>query len=115
MSEPVQLPPPAWVVPHITPVRARDSVEPAKESQTENRDASERRPDGEQGQPRSEPVTERHFIITRDSVLRSFVYRSIDMESGEVVWQWPAEQVLRRAHHLHALAEKQRQWLDAAG
>ena len=45
----------------------------------------------------------RHLTITRDEAANTFVYRSIDAETGEVVWQYPVEQVLRMAHRLREL------------
>jgi uncharacterized FlaG/YvyC family protein len=48
-----------------------------------------------------EPST--RLTITRDEDANTFVYRSINAETGEVVWQYPVEQVLRMAHRLREL------------
>lgn len=108
MSEPVQLPPSTPIV-RVIPVRAPDPIEPPKRPQTDNQNASDHRPsDGRQAAQAAIPP-ERHLTITREPALQSFVYRSIDAESGDVVWQWPSEQVLRRAQLLRALEEEQQQ------
>jgi uncharacterized FlaG/YvyC family protein len=44
--------------------------------------------------------------ITHDEKLKTFVYRSIEEESGDVVWQYPAEEMLRRAEFLRQLEER---------
>ncbi len=43
------------------------------------------------------------LAITRDEAANTFVYRSIDRKSGDIVWQYPTEQVLRIAHRLREL------------
>ena len=48
-----------------------------------------------------EPST--HLAITRDHAANTFVYRSIDSKTGDVVWQYPREQALRMAHELRDL------------
>ena len=48
-----------------------------------------------------EPST--RLTITKDETANTFVYRSISAETGEVVWQYPVEQVLRMAHRLREL------------
>ena len=48
-----------------------------------------------------EPST--RLMITKDEVANTFVYRSIDAESGDVLWQYPVEAVLRMAHRLREL------------
>jgi flagellar protein FlaG len=54
-----------------------------------------------------EPVVKveptRRLSITRDEDANTFVYRSINADTGEVVWQYPAEQVLRMAQRLREL------------
>ncbi|MBI1210941.1 MAG: hypothetical protein GC190_05725 [Alphaproteobacteria bacterium] len=50
---------------------------------------------------KAEPST--RLTITRDEAANTFVYRSINAETGEVVWQYPVEQVLRMAHRLREL------------
>jgi uncharacterized FlaG/YvyC family protein len=66
-------------------VRPDQIVEPAKNAQTENRSSAE----GDH--------TNRHLTISRSDKLGTFVYRSIDQESGDVLWQYPAENMLRMA------------------
>ena len=48
-----------------------------------------------------EPKTS--LSITRDDVANALVYRSLDRNSGDVVSQYPAEQVLRLVHRLRQL------------
>jgi len=48
-----------------------------------------------------EPST--RLTITRDEGANAFVYRSVNADTGEVVWQYPVEQVLRMAHRLREL------------
>jgi len=88
-------------------VRAEPPVEPAKKSQTDNRDSSDRR-DGERQNQSANTPTDRRLTISRDSNLHSFVYRSIESGSGEIVWQWPADEMLRRAKSLRAVEAKMR-------
>jgi len=58
-----------------------------------------------------EPSTQ--LTITRDEAANTFVYRSIDKKSGEVVWQYPVEQVLRMAHRLRELEGLEQHKIDA--
>lgn len=51
--------------------------------------------------PPVEPTT--RLTITRDKIANTFVYRSIDTRSGDVIWQYPVEQVLRMAHRLREM------------
>lgn len=103
MSDPIQMPPSAVAVARVAPVRPEPAIEPVKRPQTENRNSSEQRDE------RHSAPSDSRLSIAHDEKLKSFVYRSIDEDSGEVVWQWPAEEMLRRAHHLRALEEKQRE------
>src|SRR6185503_13821946 len=48
-----------------------------------------------------EPST--RLTITKDEAANTFVYRSINAETGAVMWQYPVEQVLRMAHRLREL------------
>jgi len=41
--------------------------------------------------------------ITRDSDTGAFVYRSVDPETGEVIRQWPSEQILSLRESLREL------------
>ena len=62
------------------PVRPDHVVEPARNTQTENRTSSDDQHDSH---------TNRHLTISRNESLNTFVYRSIDEESGDVLWQYP--------------------------
>ncbi len=108
MSNSVQMPPTHAVIPPIAPVRAEPPVEPAKKTQADNRNTNDHR-QGEQPGQNAEAPPDRRLIISRDSNLHSFVYRSVEADSGEVVWQWPAEEMLRRAKSLRAVEEKLRE------
>jgi flagellar protein FlaG len=48
-----------------------------------------------------EPST--RLTITRDEAANAFVYRSVNTDTGEVMWQYPVEQVLRMAQRLREL------------
>jgi hypothetical protein len=103
MSDPIQaVPPSAVAVPRVTPVRPEPPVEPPKRSQAENRGSQDYR----ESERKAAIEAERRLSISRDENLRGFVYRSIEEESGDVVWQFPAEEMLRRAEHLRHLEEK---------
>jgi len=106
MSDPIQaVPPSAVAVPRVTPVRPEPPVEPPKKSQAENRGSHDYR----ESERHAAVEAERRLTITRDKNLQAFVYRSIDAESGDIVWQFPAEEMLRRAEHLRQLEEKRRE------
>lgn len=102
MSDPIQMPTSAAAIARIAPVRPEPQVEPAKRTQTDNDTANDRR-------EREPTPSDRQLSITRDKAANTFVYRSIEAESGDVVWQWPAEDMLRRAQHLRALEERRRE------
>jgi uncharacterized FlaG/YvyC family protein len=102
MSDPIQAVPSAVPVPRVAPVRQEPPIEPAKKAQTESRASSDRRESERQAQAERD----RQMSVTRDETLRTFVYRSIEQESGEVVWQWPAEEMLRLAKHMRELEDK---------
>lgn len=108
MSDQVQMPPTStpFATPRVTPVRVADPVEPATKSQADNRNSGDHRSNS--GQQAQSTAADRHLTITREPALQSFVYRSVDSDSGEVVWQYPAEQVLRRARQLRALEDRLR-------
>ncbi len=110
MSDAVQLPPSLPVVPRVAPVRPAEHIDPPKKSQTENRNSSDQRQSDSQGGASS--ASERHLTITRDKAVQSFVYRSVEADTGEVVWQWPAEEILRRAHHLREVEDQLRHEVD---
>jgi uncharacterized FlaG/YvyC family protein len=102
MSDPIQaVPPSAVAVPRVTPVRPEPPVEAPKKSQAENRGSQDYRES-----ERKAVEAERRFSIARDENLRGFVYRSIEKDSGDIIWQFPAEEMLRRAEHLRHLEEK---------
>jgi uncharacterized FlaG/YvyC family protein len=109
MSDPVQMPPSHAVVPPVAPVRAAPPVEPATKPQADNRDSNDRREGERQQNQAANLPADRRLTISRDSNLHSFVYRSIESGSGEVVWQWPAEEMLRRAQSLRAVEAKMRE------
>ncbi len=85
MSDTVQLIPSVPVVTRPVQVRPDQIIEPAKDTQTGNRSSGE----GDHAN--------RHLTISRSDKLGTFVYRSIDVESGDVLWQYPAENMLRMA------------------
>lgn len=101
MSETVQLPLSIPTQQWVTPARAEPPIEPAKKSQSENRNANDNRGEGQAGQQ-----TERHLSITRNPAVHAFIYKSIDADSGKVVWQWPSEEAVRRAQHLRDKEEQ---------
>jgi len=108
MSDPVQMPPSTpFTPPRVTPVHVADPVEPATKPQSDNRSAGDHKPGSDRPSTQTS-AADRHLTITREPALQSFVYRSIESDSGEVVWQYPAEQVLRRARTLRELEERHR-------
>lgn len=107
MSDPIQVVPSAAAVPRVTPVRPEPPVEPPKKAQADNRSSNDYR-DSER-KAAAEAAAERHLKVTHDEKLKLFVYRSVDADSGDVVWQFPAEEMLRRAEHLRQLEEKRRE------
>jgi len=108
MTDAVQLPPSLPVVPRVAPVRAAEHVEPPKKPQTENHNSSDQRQQQERAAEIQRAISneDRHMRISRDDATRSFVYRSVEADSGEIVWQYPAEQIIRRAHYLRAEEQK---------
>ncbi len=101
MSDTIQLVPSVPVVSRVAPVRPDQHIEPAMESQSDNRTSDNGRGgDGNAGQ------STRHLTISRNDTLGTFVYRSIDQESGDVVWQYPTEGRLRMSQHLQELEEQ---------
>jgi uncharacterized FlaG/YvyC family protein len=103
MSDPIQVVPTAMAVPRVTPVRHEPPVEPARKTQTDNRSSNERR---DHEREAAIVAQERHMSITHDEKLKTFIYRSVDADSGDVVWQYPAEEMLRRAEFLRQLEER---------
>lgn len=80
MSKTVAFPSPVPEVPPATP--ARPFVEPASSVQAES------------VQPKSQTADLR-LVIEEDEVTGSFVYKVFDRRTGEVVQQFPREEVLR--------------------
>jgi uncharacterized FlaG/YvyC family protein len=103
MSDPIQVVPSAVPVARVTPVRVDvPAIEPPKKAQTENRKSNDHR----ESERQAAADADRHLTVTRDKNLQAFVYRSVDVDSGDIVWQFPAEEMLRRAEHLRQLEEK---------
>lgn len=101
MSDTIQLVPSVPVVSRIAPVRPEQQIEPASESRSDNRTGDNGRGgDSHAGQQ------SRHLTISRSDTLGTFVYRSIDQDSGDVVWQYPNEGRLRMSQHLQELEEQ---------
>ena len=108
MSDAVKLTPALPTVPPLPPVpEARPDlrVEPAEKLRPEPRTAN-----NGNGRDRQAPeATQRSLSISRNEQLGAVVYRSIDDESGEVVWQYPADSALRMAEQLQELqAQRER-------
>lgn len=103
MSDPIQVVPTAMAVPRVAPVRHEPPVEPAKKPQTDNRSNNDRR---DHEREADAAAAERRMSITHNETLKTFVYRSIEEESGDVVWQYPAEEMLRRAEFLRQMEER---------
>jgi len=101
MSDTIQLVPSVPVVSRIAPVRPEQQIEPAAESRSENRTGDH----GKGGDSHADQPN-RHLTISRNDTLGTFVYRSIDEDSGDVVWQYPNEARLRMSEHLQQLEEK---------
>ena len=101
MTDTIQLVPSVPVVARVAPVRADLHVEPAKQSQADNRSANH----GNESDHQTEQPA-RHLTISRQDKLGAFVYRSIEESSGAVVWQYPAESMLRMSQHLQELEEQ---------
>jgi hypothetical protein len=107
MTDQIQMPPPTVVaVPRAAPVVAPEVVEPAKKPQTENRKS------GDQSRGEDQSRASRQLSITRNEDLNAFVYRSIEIESGDVMWQWPSEDVLRRAESYRLRTEAESHAVD---
>jgi uncharacterized FlaG/YvyC family protein len=111
MSDAVQLPPVLPVVPRVAPVRAAEHIDPPKKSQTENHNSSDQQSRDAQIQNAIADADKR-LKISKDEASRGFVYRSIENETNKVVWQWPAEEILRRAQYLRELEENLRHEVD---
>ena len=103
MSAAVKLTPALPVVPPLPPVQAARPdlrVEAAEKPRPENRTADNG--NGRNGEPPAAQAT-RSLTISRQDKLGAFIYRSIDEQSGEVVWQYPADSILRMSQHLQEM------------
>lgn len=94
MNDTIQLVPSVPVMPRQAPTRTDNVVEPAKNTQTENRGST----DGQHSTQHDAPAN-RHLTISRHDTLNTYVYRTIDEQSGDVLWQYPAENMLRMSQH----------------
>lgn len=107
MTDQIQVtPPPVVVVPRAAPVVAPEAVEPARKSQADNKKGEQNREESANAKP------SRHLSITRNEDLNAFVYRSIDADSGDVVWQFPSEDVLRRAERYRQNEDAEQRAVD---
>jgi uncharacterized FlaG/YvyC family protein len=100
MSDTIQLVPSVPVVARPVAVRPDQHVEPAKQAHADNRPADN---GNESPQNQQQNLPNRHLTISRHDTLGTFIYRSVDEDSGKVVWQYPSESILRTAQHLQAL------------
>jgi hypothetical protein len=113
MSEPIQLPP-------ISPVPARTvaikRVDPPAAPMAAGVDASRAQTARDASEAPVQPVAAvepgTYLTIAKDEVANTFVYRSIDEQTGEVVWQYPLEQMLRMAHRLRELESADEHRID---
>ena len=99
MSDTIQLVPSVPVVARAVAVRPDHHVEPAQQSHAEKRTAD----NGNDSPQQQQNLPNRHLTISRHDTLGTFVYRSIDEDSGKVVWQYPSESILRTSQSLQAL------------
>jgi len=111
MSDTIQLVPSVPVVARPVAVRPDQQVEPAKQSHADNRPADNGNESNQQSSQQNLPS--RHLTISRHDTLGTFVYRSIEEDSGKVVWQYPSESILRTSQELQALnAQKAEHHVD---
>lgn len=92
MSDTIQLSPSVPVVSRPAQVRPDQHVEAAQKPQSDNQAAS----NGSNAEHHGGQPT-RHLTVSRHDTLGVYVYRSIDEGSGDVLWQYPAENILRMA------------------
>jgi uncharacterized FlaG/YvyC family protein len=103
MSDSVKLTPALPVVPPLPPqpaVRPDVRVEPAEKTRPESRTADNGNARPREEQERLKSTTERNLTISHQEKMGGFIYRSVDVDSGEVVWQYPAESSLRMSQTL---------------
>jgi len=104
MSDAIQLPPILPPVPSPALGKRVSTAPVAPAAATDQAKQQPAQPAPAQAAPppvNVEPST--YLTITRDNTANTFVYRSVDAKSGDVVWQYPVEQVLRMAHRLRDL------------
>ncbi|MCE9524246.1 MAG: hypothetical protein K8S25_17645 [Alphaproteobacteria bacterium] len=114
MTDAVQMPSSMPVVPRVAPVRPAEHIEPPKKTQADNQSSKDSRGDSRDA-ARSEAAmraAERQLRIAHDDATQGFVYRSVEADTGEVVWQWPSEDILRRAQFRQQMEEKVRHEVD---
>ena len=102
MNDTIQLVPSVPVLSRQAPVRTDHVIEPAKKAQTENRGSN----DGQHSTQQDAPAN-RHLTISRHETLNTYVYRSIEEHSGDVLWQYPAENMLRMSQHWREMEAKE--------
>jgi hypothetical protein len=107
MSDAVKLTPPLPTVPPLPPTaQARPDlrVEPPAETRPEPRTA-----DNGNGRDRRTPEAppERGLQISRDQQTGTVVYRAIDTQTSEVIWQYPPDSRLRMAEQLERMRAQQ--------
>lgn len=107
MSDSIKLTPALPVVPPLPPAPATQPdmrVEPVEKTRPENRTADNgnaRNAEAQaQAQAEAQAQSTRSLTITRQEKLGGFIYRSIDDQSGEVIWQYPADSILRLSQAL---------------
>jgi hypothetical protein len=113
MSDSVKLTPALPVVPPLPPqpaLRPDLRVEPADKTRADTRTADNG--NGRNAEEQAQPQSARSLTISRQDKLGGFIYRSIDAQSGEVVWQYPADSILRMSQ---ALREMQKAMEQAEG
>ena len=102
MIDSIQLVPSVPVLTRQPPVRTDHVVAPAKNTQTENRSSN----NGQHSTQQDAPAN-RHLSISLHDILNTYVYRSIEEDSGDVLWQYPAENMLRMSQHWREVEAKE--------
>lgn len=103
MSDSVKLTPALPVVPPLPPqpaVRPDQRVEAVEKPRPEARASDNGNARANEERSQSPAQAERNLTISRQEKLGGFIYRSIDADSGEVVWQYPADSSLRMSQAL---------------
>lgn len=110
MSDSVKLTPALPVVPPLPPqpdARPDLRVEPAEKARAEARTADNGNGRNAEEQVQAKPG--RSLTISRQEKLGGFIYRSIDDQSGEVIWQFPADSILRMSQALREMEKAMEQ------